>query len=266
MCRSLPRPELTAVNSSGGGKRPPAPGAIETSSLKRLTESAGTIHHDAVVSIVDSALRHADAPFGLSGAVLCIRSRCYRFRRSVSVSRDPSIIPSASYILSWSSVAWMPLSRPTSRSTAASSLPGAEAAGLVFRPVHDPDIMSRVESFNEFSIETVVFGAHPATLGARFRGSLMGTGDADFVRFQSISAAVGGGLPSMLDPLRVVDSMFRGLSHTGDGQGSTLFRSSSGFLVEFLNPTADRPTTTAGRPRCGPWAALWPNRCGSWMS
>ena len=85
-------------------------------------------------------------------------------------------------------------------------------------------------------VGTVAFGIYPAILGTRFPGSLMGTGDADFAQFHSISAAVGDGLPPVLDVLRAVDPTFREIPHMTDGRSSTRFRASSGFLVEFLTP------------------------------
>lgn len=85
-------------------------------------------------------------------------------------------------------------------------------------------------------VGTVAFGAYPAILGTRFPGSLMGTGDADFAQFHSISAAVGDGLPPVLELLRAVDPTFREIPHVADGRSSTRFRSGSGFLVEFLTP------------------------------
>ena len=103
-------------------------------------------------------------------------------------------------------------------------------------------------------VGTVAFGVYPAILGARFRGSLMGTGDADFAQFHSISAAVGDELPPVLDLLRTVDPTFRDLPHTADGRSSTRFRSSSGFLVEFLTPntgSADHDGRPASMPALG---------------
>ena len=85
-------------------------------------------------------------------------------------------------------------------------------------------------------VGTVAFGTYPALLGARLSGFLMGTGDADFAQFHSISAAVGDGLPPVLDVLRSVDASFREIPHVADGRASTRFRAGSGFLVEFLTP------------------------------
>lgn len=100
-------------------------------------------------------------------------------------------------------------------------------------------------------VGTVAFGAYPAILGARFPGSLMGTGDADFAQFHCISASVGDGLPPILDVLRAVDPSFRDVAHMADGRSSTRFRSASGFLVEFLTPNTGSPDYD-GRPATMP--------------
>ena len=100
----------------------------------------------------------------------------------------------------------------------------------------------------------MAFGAYPAILGARLPGSLMGTGDADFAQFHSVSAAVGDGLPPVIDLLRAVDPTFREVPHMADGPSSTRFRSGSGFLVEFLTPntgSADDEGRPAPMPALG---------------
>ncbi len=91
---------------------------------------------------------------------------------------------------------------------------------------------ARVFRLRGVLVGTVASGTYPALLGARLAGSLMGTGDADFAQFHSISTAVGDGLPPVLDVLRSVDASFREIPHVADGRASTRFRASSGFLVE----------------------------------
>jgi hypothetical protein len=96
-------------------------------------------------------------------------------------------------------------------------------------------------------IGTVAFQCYSALLGLRLPNTAMGTADADFAQFHSISTAVEDRMPPVLEVLRAVDKTFREIPHHADGRHSAQFVTRSGYRVEFLTPNTgstdhdDRP-------------------------
>lgn len=89
-------------------------------------------------------------------------------------------------------------------------------------------------------VGTVAFQCYPGLLGVRFPSTALQTGDADFARFHSISAAAEDALPPMLDVLRGLDPTFREVPHRTDRRHSTTYRNASRYEVEFLTPNDGR--------------------------
>lgn len=100
-------------------------------------------------------------------------------------------------------------------------------------------------------VGTVAFHVYPALLGVRFANAAMQTADADFAQFRSISAAIGDGLPPMLDVLKAVDPTFREIADQTDGRHITQYAARSGYKVEFLTPNTGSDDN-AGRPASMP--------------
>jgi len=112
-------------------------------------------------------------------------------------------------------------------------------------------------------VGTVAFQSYSAVLGARLPQAALQTGDADFARFHSISAAVQDTMPPVLDVLRQVDPTFFEIPHPADNRYSTRYATRSGYEVEFLTPNAgsdDDSDKPAPMPALG-GASAQPLRC-----
>jgi hypothetical protein len=86
-------------------------------------------------------------------------------------------------------------------------------------------------------VGTVAFQSYAGYLGVKLPGAALQTGDADFVQFHSVSAAVEDSLPPILEILRDVDPTFREIPHRSDPGHATQFENAARYKVEFLTPT-----------------------------
>lgn len=85
-------------------------------------------------------------------------------------------------------------------------------------------------------VGTVAFQAYAGLLGVKLSNASLMTQDADFAQFYDVSHLVGDSIPPILDILHIVDPSFSAIPGIFDPARVTRFRTSQGYLVEFLTP------------------------------
>lgn len=85
-------------------------------------------------------------------------------------------------------------------------------------------------------VGTVAFQTYAGLLGVKLSGATLMTQDADFAQFYDISHLVGDSMPPILEVLRKVDPTFEPVPEAFERARASRFRTSQGYLVEFLTP------------------------------